>query len=203
MSKEPFKLKYPASIRPEVLADFELSDRDKIIYAVIASLIGGKQGGYCWLTNAELAEACAKDERSIKRAIKNLSDKDYIYIDTDRSRVKKNKPIRHIYTDYKYFCDRNKQEPPIPSKFKNIHHFRNWAKNALGGFTFKAERHNGNKLKVMITNSGYLMNVGLDQELHPIDEKGDIYKIWADLYKNKDKCIKWYKEHKLNKKEEK
>lgn len=202
-NKEPFSLKYPAVLRPEVLGDFELSDRDKIIYAVIASLIGQKQNGYCWLTNEEIATACAKSESAVKRAIKVLSEKKYIYIDTDRKRATKNKPIRHIYTDYKYYCDRNKQTAPIPSKFKNIHHFRNWAKYALVGFEFTFNRTNGNKMKVIITSSGYLKNVGLDENLHPIDEKGEIYKIWKDLYTLKDTCIEWYKKNKLNKKEEK
>lgn len=206
-NKEPFSLKHPALLRPEVLTDFEISDRDKIIYSVISSIIGGKQSP-CWLTNEEIGNACAKSEKSIERAIKVLSDKQYIYIDVDRKRpfkgrTTKDKAIRHIYTDYKYYCDRNKQHSPIPSKFRNFNHFLKWGQVALRGFQFRGERINGNKLQVAIADNGYLKNLGLDKELHSIDEKGDIYKMWKDLYKNKDICTKWYEENKLNKKEEK
>lgn len=199
-----FQLKYNPSCPIDVFNHTELNNNEKIIYMVIHNIIGSKERK-CTLNNEDIANASNTSIATTKRAISNLVKYDLIWLDVDRKRIVKNPndSIRYIYTNYKYYTERNNKVPPIPTRFKSQAHFKNWATKWLPGFTFRAERHNGNKLKVMITNSGYLMNIGLDEELHPIDEKGDIYKIWADLYKNKDVCIEWYKENKLNKKEEK
>lgn len=201
--KEPFELRYPATIRPEILKDFELSDRDKLVYAVISSLIGGKETP-CWLTDAEIGEACGKELRAIQRAIKNLKEKDYIYIDLDRKRATKNKAIRHIYTDLKYYNNRNNKAPALPKKFKNIHHFRNWAKYALVDMPFTHIKANKNTIRCVINKAGYIHNIGLDEQLHSINDKTEIYKIWQNLYDDKETVIEAYKaKNKLNKKDDK
>ena len=192
-NKAPFELKYPAQLRPEVLKDNTLSDRDKIVYAVISSLIGGSDNP-CWLTNIEIGEACGKEEKTIKRAISELSAKDYIYIDTDRTRVKENKPIRHIYVDYKYYLNRyHKNAHKIPNTFKDEHHFRNWARKAARGFMFNHMKLDGTKIPLVITETGYLRKTLINTNLHPTKEKALIYTIWKSLFENKDLVIKFVK----------
>ena len=68
-----------AVIPATILFDHELNDRDKIIYAIISNLTHDR--GYCWASNKYLAEKLDCNAKTISRAIKKLSDKNYIDVE--------------------------------------------------------------------------------------------------------------------------
>lgn len=68
-----------AVIPATILFDHELNDRDKIIYAIISNLTHDR--GYCWASNKYLAEKLDCSIITIQRALKKLSDKNYLDIE--------------------------------------------------------------------------------------------------------------------------
>jgi len=68
-----------AVIPATILFDNELNDRDKIIYAIISNLT--HERGYCWASNKYLAQKLDCNAKTISRAIKKLSDRNYIDVE--------------------------------------------------------------------------------------------------------------------------
>lgn len=78
VSIEPQKAAY-AVIPAYILYNAELSDGDKIIYGHISNLCN--MYGFCWASNTYLAELTGKSIATIKRAIKELRDRDLIRVE--------------------------------------------------------------------------------------------------------------------------
>lgn len=72
-----------AVIPATILFDHELSDRDKIIYAIISNLTHDR--GYCWASNKYLAQKLDCSIITIQRALKKLSDRNYLDIEVLRN----------------------------------------------------------------------------------------------------------------------
>lgn len=58
---------------------------DKILYAKMLSLMNNRTNGYCYASNATLAEYVGVSGSTVKRALKRLSAGEYIYIHTYRA----------------------------------------------------------------------------------------------------------------------
>lgn len=83
-----------------VARDKDLTDGAKMMYGFIASL--AQQAGYCFATNAFLAEVTNNAERSVRNYIKNLKDAGYIDVEilyTEKGEVRE-RQIR-LLTNFK------------------------------------------------------------------------------------------------------
>lgn len=83
-----------AVIPATVLDDMELPANAKILYGVLSSLM--RREGYCWATNAQLAEAMHCSEDVIMRWISSLSKGGHIRVKTEPNRKTGGK-IRYIF----------------------------------------------------------------------------------------------------------
>lgn len=92
MDKEP---NYYAIIPANVRYDKALTPNAKLLYAEITALANKK--GYCWATNRYFAELYAVSVSSIKRWIKELSDRNYIQAKVIRNDDTKQVEKRMIY----------------------------------------------------------------------------------------------------------
>ena len=72
-----------AVIPATILFDNKLYDRDKIIYAIVSNLT--HERGYCWATNKYLAEKLDCTIITVQRALKKLSDRNYLDIEVLRN----------------------------------------------------------------------------------------------------------------------
>lgn len=108
-----FKLKYSPNCPIDIFNHEELNNNEKMVYIVIHNIIG--QNKKCTLINEEIATASNTSLATVKRAISKLQDLDLIWLDVDRKRTVKdpNEAVRHIYTNYKYYTDRNKKDKAI------------------------------------------------------------------------------------------
>ena len=63
----------------EILTDEKLSDKEKIIYAIILYL--SKENNYCYLTNKTISELLNISITQVSKLVNSLKDKKYIYIE--------------------------------------------------------------------------------------------------------------------------
>lgn len=191
-----FKLKYSPNCPIEVFNNENLNNNEKMIYIVIHNIIG--ENKKCTLINEDIASASNTSLRTVNSAISKLVEQQLIWLDVDRKRKVKdpNEAIRHIYTNYKHYVDRNKKTKKItvPKEFKSVHHFRNWAKSWAIGFEGKVTKSDGAKIHIKISDDGKIFNVLLDRLYNPNTEKESIYLVWELLYKNSDLVRDWVKQ---------
>ena len=108
----------------EILTDEKLSDKEKIIYAIILYL--SKENNYCYLTNKTINELLNISITQISKLVNSLKDKKYIDIELiykENSRqveMRKLIPInKNTYlTKVKYPLQQN-FNTPIEEKFKD------------------------------------------------------------------------------------
>ncbi|WP_298750824.1 hypothetical protein [uncultured Arcobacter sp.] len=202
MSK--FKLHYSPNCPIDIFNHAKLNNNEKMIFIVIHNIIGSKEKK-CILTNEDIASASHTSYKTVVRAINKLSQEELIWIDVDRKRAAndKNEAVRHIYTNYKYYLDRNKQKPPILRipKFNSIHHFRNWCKQFAVGFECTVTKADGAKTPILINDKGHIVNTTLNREYNPTKEKETIYYIWEKLYKNHETVTNYVKSKQEEKKD--
>ncbi len=74
---------YYAIIPATVRYDRDLEPAAKLLYGELTAL--ANMHGYCWASNAYFAELYGVDERTIKRWLKSLFEKQYIAVEIDRS----------------------------------------------------------------------------------------------------------------------
>ena len=60
----------------EILTDEKLSDKEKIIYAIILYL--SKENNYCYLTNKTISELLNVSITQVSKLVNSLKDKKYI-----------------------------------------------------------------------------------------------------------------------------
>ena len=82
-NQEPPHGNWMAVIPATILFDNKLNDRDKIIYSIISNLT--HERGYCWASNKYLAEKLDCTIITIQRALKKLSDRNYIDVELLRN----------------------------------------------------------------------------------------------------------------------
>ena len=86
-----------------VLHSLELSDKTKLVYGVVASLTRARQEdgtirGYCYASNATLAEIMGCGERTITRAIADLADAGELIVQHVGTPDNRGNRQRRIYT---------------------------------------------------------------------------------------------------------
>ncbi len=108
----------------EILTDEKLSDKEKIIYAIILYL--SKENSYCYLTNKTISELLNVSITQVSKLVNSLKDKKYIDIEliykenSKQVEMRKLIPInKNTYlTKVKYPLQQN-FNPPIEEKFKD------------------------------------------------------------------------------------
>jgi hypothetical protein len=91
-NQEPPHGNWMAVIPATILFDNKLNDRDKIIYAIISNLT--HERGYCWATNKYLAQKLDCTVITVQRALKKLSDRNYLDIEVLRNESGTSRIIR-------------------------------------------------------------------------------------------------------------
>lgn len=182
-----FKLNYNPSCPIDIFNNPNLNNNEKMIFMVITNIIGAKEKK-CTLTNEDIASASNTSLKTVVRALNKLFELELIWLDVNRKRVvnNPNEAVRHIYTNYKYYCDRNKKQNINIPTFKSIHHFRNWAKAHAKGFEARITKEDGAITPIRINSKGYIENINLNKSYHPTDDKSIIYYIWNKLYENNE-----------------
>lgn len=175
MDREPA---YYAIIPANVRYDKALTPNAKLLYAEITAL--ANKNGYCWATNSYFAELYGVSIPSIKRWIKSLSDKDYIY-----TKVIRNKETKQVDKRMIYLSNTNdKNISDDTSRFKNER--RGQYKNEPTP-RFKNEPENNTSINTTSINNIYMSDsdespspsTTKEQEL-----KDNFEKLWK-LYPNK------------------
>ena len=109
----------------EILTDNKLSDKEKIIYAIVIYL--SKENQYCFLTNKTISELLNISVTQVSNLINSLKSKEYIDTEliykenTKQVEMRKLIPIKNKYTylrKVKYPPQEN-FNTPIKEKFKN------------------------------------------------------------------------------------
>ena len=108
----------------EILTDEKLSDKEKIIYAIILYL--SKENSYCYLTNKTISELLNISITQVSKLVNSLKDKKYIDIEliykenSKQVEMRKLIPInKNTYlTKVKYPLQQN-FNTPIEEKFKD------------------------------------------------------------------------------------
>ena len=109
----------------EILTDDKLSDKEKIIYAIIIYL--SKENQYCFLTNKTISELLNISVTQVSNLINSLKSKEYIDTEliykenTKQVEMRKLTPIKNKYTylrKVKYPPQEN-FNTPIKEKFKD------------------------------------------------------------------------------------
>lgn len=95
MSKQP-QQNYYAFLPAPVLNDNDLKPNEKILYAVITSLT--HREGYCYASNAYLAERFDVTRQTVSNWISNLKEKGYLTVKINEGEGNR----RHIYTAESY-----------------------------------------------------------------------------------------------------
>ncbi len=78
----------------EILTDEKLSDKEKIIYAIILYL--SKENNYCYLTNKTISELLNISITQVSKLVNSLKDKKYIYIELIYKENSKQVEIRKL-----------------------------------------------------------------------------------------------------------
>ena len=122
----------------DILVDKKLSDKEKIIYAIILYL--SKENSYCYLTNKTISELLNVSITQVSKLVNSLKDKKYIDIEliykenSKQVEMRKLIPInKNTYlTKVKYPLQQN-FNIPIEEKFKdnnkNISKYNNAKQN--------------------------------------------------------------------------
>ena len=108
----------------EILTDEKLSDKEKIIYAIILYL--SKENNYCYLTNKTISELLNVSITQVSKLVNSLKDKKYIDIELIYKENSKQVEIRKLIpinkntylTKVKYPLQQN-FNTPIEEKFKD------------------------------------------------------------------------------------
>ena len=108
----------------EILKDEKLSDKEKIIYAIILYL--SKENNYCYLTNKTISELLNVSITQVSKLVNSLKDKKYIDIELIYKENSKQVEIRKLIpinkntylTKVKYPLQQN-FNTPIEEKFKD------------------------------------------------------------------------------------
>lgn len=97
-------------ISSNILSNPELSDVDKLTWGILSSLCNDK--GYCWASNAYIANALGKSTRTIIRSIQKLRQMNIIKYQIKKTDMNEDK--RYIWVDF------NLNTPEMsPPKAKN------------------------------------------------------------------------------------
>ena len=85
-------MKYPSfdvNVPPWIRYDFEISDFEFRFYIEVRAMTDLR--GYCWATNSYFSKLFNKTERTIQRALSNLTKKGYldIFIDKEKGNQRK------------------------------------------------------------------------------------------------------------------
>ena len=110
----------------EILTDEKLSDKEKIIYAIILYL--SKENNYCYLTNKTMSELLNISITQVSKLVNSLKDKTYINIELIYKKNSKQVEMRKLIpisknkdtylTKVKYPLQQN-FNTPIKEKFKD------------------------------------------------------------------------------------
>lgn len=110
----------------EILTDEKLSDKEKIIYAIILYL--SKENSYCYLTNKTISELLNISITQVSKLVNSLKDKKYIDIELIYKENSKQVEMRKLIptsknkdtylTKVKYPLQQN-FNTPIEEKFKD------------------------------------------------------------------------------------
>ncbi len=108
----------------EILTDEKLSDKEKIIYAIILYL--SKENNYCYLTNKTISELLNISITQVSKLVNSLKDKKYVDIELIYKENSKQVEIRKLIpinkntylTKVKYPLQQN-FNTPIEEKFKD------------------------------------------------------------------------------------
>lgn len=132
----------------EILTDEKLSDKEKIIYAIILYL--SKENSYCYLTNKTISELLNVSITQVSKLVNSLKYKKYIDIEliykenSKQVEMRKLIPInKNTYlTKVKYPLQQN-FNPPIEEKFKdNKYNNKNISKYNNAKQNFRKSRAN-------------------------------------------------------------
>ena len=132
----------------EILTDEKLSDKEKIIYAIILYL--SKENSYCYLTNKTISELLNVSITQVSKLVNSLKDKKYIDIEliykenSKQVEMRKLIPInKNTYlTKVKYPPQQN-FNTPIEEKFKdNKYNNKNISKYNNAKQNFRKSRAN-------------------------------------------------------------
>ena len=130
----------------EILTDEKLSDKEKIIYAIILYL--SKENNYCYLTNKTISELLNISITQVSKLVNSLKDKKYIDIEliykenSKQVEMRKLIPInKNTYlTKVKYPLQQN-FNTPIEEKFKD-NKYKNISKYNKAKQNFRKSRAN-------------------------------------------------------------
>lgn len=132
----------------EILTDEKLSDKEKIIYAIILYL--SKENSYCYLTNKTISELLNVSITQVSKLVNSLKDKKYIVLkliykeNSKQVEMRKLIPInKNTYlTKVKYPLQQN-FNTPIEEKFKdNKYNNKNISKYNNAKQNFRKSRAN-------------------------------------------------------------
>ena len=87
-------------IQIEILTDKKLSDKEKIIYAIIIYL--SKENNYCYCTNKTISELLNITITQVSRLVNSLKDKNYINIELIYKENSKQVEMRKLIPIQKY-----------------------------------------------------------------------------------------------------
>ena len=151
----------------EILTDEKLSDKEKIIYAIILYL--SKENSYCYLTNKTISELLNVSITQVSKLVNSLKDKKYIDIEliykenSKQVEMRKLIPInKNTYlTKVKYPLGQN-FNTPIEEKFKDnkynnkINNKYNDNNNFLkkNRANFEQRKYNDIDLTILYANAG-------------------------------------------------
>ena len=132
----------------EILTDEKLSDKEKIIYAIILYL--SKENNYCYLTNKTISELLNVSITQVSKLVNSLKDKKYIDIEliykenSKQVEMRKLIPInKNTYlTKVKYPLQQN-FNTPIEEKFKD-NKYNNKINNKYNGNNNFLKKHRAN-----------------------------------------------------------
>ncbi len=134
----------------EILTDEKLSDKEKIIYAIILYL--SKENNYCYLTNKTMSELLNISITQVSKLVNSLKDKTYINIELIYKKNSKQVEMRKLIpisknkdtylTKVKYPLQQN-FNTPIEEKFKdNKYNNKNISKYNNAKQNFRKSRAN-------------------------------------------------------------
>jgi uncharacterized phage protein (TIGR02220 family) len=165
MDNNEFPKSYYSIIPASVRYDKELSDKAKLLYGEISALCN--EQGYCWATNSYFAELYEVTRETISRLIKQLSDKNYIYLEFEIDNSRK----IYLQCSYEY-----KHEISIPLLTKksigideNINSIKNNTINTIKEKEIYKEKEKAQRLKDQKTFSSN--NNKKEREITPPKEK--------------------------------
>lgn len=141
----------------EILIDKNLSDKEKIIYAIILFL--SQENNYCYCTNKTLSKMFYITTTQVSKLINSLKNKNYINVEivfkNNSKQIEKRKliPLKNNYDTYerkvKYIYTRKLQHPMQQKLKDNKYNYKTNNKNRYVGrdysdFDFKSLYANAN-----------------------------------------------------------